>query len=158
MPLTGAAPAGSGVAALKYLGAYVARTAISDARIRAVTEQAVSFRWKNRDAGNRVETSILPGVEFVRRYLRHVLPRGLRSIRYYGFCHPAAKANRLRVQLHSGRPVQFGAPVAPAQPASSPPLCPHCRRPMRLLATFSAPHRQRGPPRLIASSAFSLIA
>jgi hypothetical protein len=47
-------------------------------------------------------------VEFVARYLRHVLPRGLRSIRYYGFCHPAARAKRLRVQTHAGGPVQFG--------------------------------------------------
>jgi hypothetical protein len=32
--------------------------------------------------------------EFVKRYLRHVLPSGLRSIRYYGFCHPAAKVKQ----------------------------------------------------------------
>ena len=36
--------------------------------------------------------------EFVKRYLRHVLPRGLRSIRSYGFCHPAARVKRLRIQ------------------------------------------------------------
>lgn len=140
-------PAGNGASALKYLGAYVARTAISDARIFQVTGQSVRFRWKNRDAGNRPETCVLPGVEFVARYLRHVLPRGLRSIRYYGFCHPAAKANRLRVQLHSGRPVELGACVAPAQPPSTAPLCPCCRQPMRLLLTLLAPWRQRGPPR-----------
>ena len=74
-------PAGNGASALKYLGAYVAKTAISDARILAVTDDSVVFRWKNRAAGNRVETQTLAGVEFVRRYLRHVLPKGLRSIR-----------------------------------------------------------------------------
>jgi hypothetical protein len=141
-------PAGNGASALKYLGAYVARTAIGDARILNVTDDTVAFRWKNRDAGNRQETCTLPGVEFLGRYLRHVLPRGLRSIRYYGFCHPAAKASRLRVQLHSGRPVQLGAAPTPASPSSTPPLCPHCRQPMLLLATIPSPHRQRGPPRL----------
>ncbi len=140
-------PAGNGASALKYLGAYVARTAISDARIVSVTEQTVTFRWKNRDAGNRLETTELSGVEFVTRYLRHVLPSGLRSIRYYGFCHPAAKAKRLRVQLHSGRPVDLGAVnLPPAAPASAP-LCPCCRQPMQLLLTIVTPWRQRGPPR-----------
>jgi hypothetical protein len=140
-------PAGNGACALKYLGAYVARTAIGDRRIVHVTEQSVSFRWKNRAADNRLETLTLPGVEFVRRYLRHVLPRGLHSIRYYGFCHPAAKASRLRVQLHSGQPVQLGASVSPAPPPAPLPLCPRCRQPMRLLLTIPAPYRQRGPPR-----------
>ena len=145
-------PAGNGASALKYLGAYVARTAIGDARILNVTDDTVTFRWKNRDAGNRQETCTLPGVEFVERYLRHVLPRGLRSIRYYGFCHPAAKAKRLRVQFHSGRPVQFGASVAPAQPSSTAPLCPHCRQPMRLLLILQSPYPKRGPPRHGTSS------
>lgn len=77
-------PAGNGASALKYLGNYVARTAISDARLVRVGEDTVTFRWKNRDAAHRTEICTLPGVEFVARYLRHVLPRGLRSVRYYG--------------------------------------------------------------------------
>ena len=139
-------PAGSGASALKYLGAYVARTAITDARIRQVSRHCVTFGWKNRDCANRLETTTLPGGEFVQRYLRHVLPRGLRSIRYYGFCHPTAKASRLRVQLHSGRPVQLGASQSSAPPPPSVPLCPCCRQPMRLLLIIPASHRQRGPP------------
>ncbi|MCC7375137.1 MAG: transposase, partial [Verrucomicrobiales bacterium] len=74
-----------------------------------VDETTVAFRWTNRDAGRRQETCTLTGVEFVKRYLRHVLPRGLRSIRSYGFCHPAARAKRIRIQCHAGGPVQFGA-------------------------------------------------
>ena len=140
-------PAGSGAAALKYLGAYVARTAIGDSRMVAVTDRTVSFHWKNRAAGNQLEIQTLPGVEFVRRYLRHVLPRGLRSIRYYGFCHPAAKANRLRVQLHSGRVVDFGVSTPIAAPPKILPLCPCCQKPMQLLRTLASPWRQRGPPK-----------
>jgi hypothetical protein len=139
-------PAGSGASALKYLGAYVARTAISDARIVNVSDQSVSFRWKNRDKGNRREISTVPGIEFVRRYLRHVLPRGLRSIRYYGFCHPAAKRSRLRVQFHSGLRVQFGADLPPDAAAATGPRCPYCGGQTRLLMTLSAPYHKRGPP------------
>ncbi len=140
--------AGTGAAALKYLGTYVARTAIYDARLVEVTEETVSFRWKNRDAG-RVDLCTLSGVQFVRRYLQHVLPRGLRSLRYYGFCHPAAKTKRLRVQCHAGGPIQLGATSLPA-PSAQPYLCPCCHHPMTFLRKISSPYRQRGPPRATA--------
>ena len=146
-------PAGSGTAAVKYLGTYVARTAITDARLVSLTNQAVTFRWKDRAHQNRSQSLTLPGIEFVRRYLRHVLPRGLRSVRYYGFCHPTAKASRLRVQLHSGKPLDLGlpalAPHAPHEviPQPSAPLCPKCRQPMQLLLSINLCQRNRGPPR-----------
>jgi hypothetical protein len=150
-------PAGNGASALKYLGAYVARTAISDGRIRQVSAQSVSFHWKNRDA-NRQETHTLPGVEFVQRYLHHVLPQGLRAIRYYGFCHPTAKSNRLRVQLHTGRCLQFGATTAVTPPPPAVPQCPCCRQPMRLVCTFLSQYRRRGPPSVGAQFSSSLSA
>ena len=138
--------AGAGRSALKYLGTYVARTAINDARLVNVTNQAVTFRWKNRARENRRELSTITGVEFVGRYLRHVLPRGLRSIRYYGFCHPAAKANRMRIQLHTGLAVEFGAVPEPAVAPATTPRCAGCGNPMRLVRRLSAPYKERGPP------------
>ena len=140
-------PSGSGVSALKYLGAYVSRTAITNARMLRVQSESVTFRWKDRSAGNQSRELTLSGVEFARRYLRHVLPTGLRSVRYYGFCHPTAKANRMRVQLHSGRPVQFGhtATLLPDQPHSACPTCPRCGQPMQLVFRLSACY-SRGPP------------
>jgi hypothetical protein len=50
----------------------------------------VTFSWKDRSDHNRRRELTLPGTEFVKRYLRHVLPKGLRSVRYSDFCHPAA--------------------------------------------------------------------
>ena len=141
-------PAGSGASTLKYLGAYVSRTAITNRRMLRVDPDSVTFRWKDRSEGNRNRELTLPGVEFVRRYLRHVLPVGLRSVRYYGFCHPTAKANRMRVQLHSGRPVQFGNTLTflPNQADSRCPTCPRCGQTMQLLFRVSAGYRNRGPP------------
>lgn len=138
---------GTGAAAIKYLGTYVARTAIRDERLVAVDDHSVTFRWKDRARG-RTETLTLPGVEFVRRYLRHVLPQGLRAVRYYGFCHPAAKANRLRVQCHSGWVVDLGAPAAatPDLSAQSPPRCPHCGGPTRRRGSLRGFARSRAPP------------
>jgi len=138
--------AGAGRSALKYLGTYVARTAINDARIVNLTDQAVTFRWKNRAQGNRRELSTLTGVEFVARYLRHVLPRGLRAIRYYGFCHPAAQANRLRLQFHTGLAVEFGAAVPVVPGESQTPVCAGCGKPMHLVLRLIAAYRERGPP------------
>jgi hypothetical protein len=146
-------PAGSGTAAVKYLGTYVARTAITDARLLSVTTQAVTFRWKDRAHQNRSRSLTLPGIEFVRRYLRHVLPRELRSVRYYGFCHPTAKTSRLRVQLHSGKPLDLGLPALAshpqpeALPAESSPRCPRCGQPMKLLLSINLGPMNRGPPR-----------
>lgn len=151
-------PAGSGGSALKYLSRYVARTAITNARMAAVDQNAVTFRWKDRSDHNQTKILTLPGVEFVGRYLRHVLPIGLRSIRYYGFCHPAAKARRMRVQLHSGRTVQFGATepaVSLGSIASPGPACPKCGRSMRLISSILPPQRSRGPP--LARSSITLI-
>jgi hypothetical protein len=139
-------PAGSGRTALRYLGTYVARTAINDARLVHVTDHSVTFRWKNRAKDNRSETSTISGVEFATRYLRHVLPRGLRSIRHYGFCHPSAKANRLRIQFHTGLAVDFGAEGPSPVPRASAPRCACCGKPMRLLLRLIAPYKKRGPP------------
>lgn len=141
-------PSGSGASALKYLGAYVSRTAITNARMLRVDSDSVSFRWKDRSDGNRSRELTLSGVEFVRRYLRHVLPAGLRSIRYYGFCHPAAKASRMRVQLHSQRPVQFGETLTLlAEPVDSAcPPCPRCGQPTQLLFCLSRCYSNRAPP------------
>jgi hypothetical protein len=128
------------------IGTYVTRTAINDARLVNVTDSSVTFRWKNRDQGNRRETVTLTGLEFVARYLRHVLPRGLRSIRYYGFAHPAAKANRLRVQFHTGLAVEFGAVPPPADVPSPVPRCAGCGNPLHLVLLLIAPYQERGPP------------
>jgi len=137
-------PAGSGATSVKYLGTYVASTAIKDQRLRRITDDSVSFRWKDRK--NKTSGTVtLPGVEFVTRYLRHVLPKGLRSVRYYGFCHPAAKATRLRIQLLSGMSVEFGDDSIPKR-KTPPPCCPHCNRPMHFLRRIPAPWSQRGPP------------
>jgi hypothetical protein len=150
-------PAGNGAAALKYLGAYVARTAISDARMVELTAQALTFRWKDRSQGSRTKSLTLPGTEFVRRYLRHVLPKGLRAIRYFGFCHPAAKANRLRLRLHTGLPVELGAAARAVAASSDSPMCPRCGEPMRLLLRIAASYQNRGPPVLAPETQLQAI-
>jgi hypothetical protein len=143
-------PFGNGQNIIKYLGAYVCRTAITDARLQSTTDTDVSFIWKDRQHGNVQKTETVSGVEFVERYLRHVLPSGLKAIRHYGFCHPAAKLKRERIAFHTGRPLLIGetADQVPRPPRpSGHPTCPCCGQPMKRIGRILPPWRQsRAPP------------
>lgn len=140
-------PFGSGENIIKYLGRYVCRTAIGDSRMVSVSDTHVSFRWKDRANGDAQRVETIEGKEFVKRYLRHALPRGLRAVRYHGFCHPAAKVKRERIAFHTGRPLLIGT-AAPAIP--KPPhvvSCRCCGEPMKkLLRLLPAWSRGRAPP------------
>jgi len=142
-------PFGSGENIIKYLGAYVCRTAIGDSRIVSITDTHVSFRWKDRAKGGAPRIETIAGREFVKRYLRHVLPRGLRAVRYHGFCHPAAKAKREAVAFHTGRPLLIGAAALPPRKPPRIVSCPCCGEPMKKLMRLLPEWRSaRGPPPL----------
>jgi len=83
---------------LRYLARYVFRVAITNNRIVAVDERSVTFRHKHR-ASNRWRTTRLSGHEFMRRFLQHVLPKGLHKIRYYGLWHPTRREQAARARL-----------------------------------------------------------
>jgi len=70
---------------LKYLARYTHRVAISNGRLVSLANDQVSFRWRNSKNGNRIDTMKLDAVEFMRRFLLHVLPPGFVKIRHFGF-------------------------------------------------------------------------
>lgn len=70
---------------LDYLGRYTHRIAISNERLVSLHEGRVTFRWKDRAHGNQEKLLTLDAHEFLRRFLLHVLPRGLVRVRHYGF-------------------------------------------------------------------------
>jgi hypothetical protein len=69
---------------LKYLARYTHRVAISNQRLISLENDRVTFRWKNYARGNQPATMTLKAVEFVRRFLLHVLPRGFVKVRHFG--------------------------------------------------------------------------
>lgn len=147
-------PFGSGENIIKYLGRYVCRTAIGDSRIASVTGTHVSFIWKDRARGDVRRTETIEGGEFVARYLRHVLPRGLRAVRHYGYCHPAAREKRERIAFHTGRPLLIGAAARAPEKGPRVAACHCCGGEMRpLLRLFPAWQRARPPPADTRSSA-----
>ena len=102
-------------AVLDYLSRYTNRTAIGAERLLAIRGDAVLLRVRGDDAGGeggeggeggkhggkrggkarRKRVVAVDGVEFVGRFLQHVLPSGFKRIRHYGLLAPAAKAERL---------------------------------------------------------------
>jgi Putative transposase len=71
---------------LAYLSRYTHRVAISNRRLISADETGVTFRWKDYriEGPDRYKTMTLPTHGFIRRFLTHVLPKGLHRIRHYG--------------------------------------------------------------------------
>jgi hypothetical protein len=87
-------PFGGPEHALRYLGVYTHRVAISNRRLVALEEDLVTFRWRDSANANKQRLMTLPVDEFLRRFLLHLLPRGFMRIRNFGFL-----ANRQRASL-----------------------------------------------------------
>ena len=77
-------PFGGPEQVLKYLARYTHRVAIANRRIVAVDAEHVTFEHKDYARGGTQRTMRLRHTEFLRRFLLHVLPKGLVRIRYYG--------------------------------------------------------------------------
>jgi hypothetical protein len=69
---------------INYLGRYTHRVAISNQRLTGITEDEVSFSWKDYKDRSKQKVMTLSGHEFIRRFLLHILPKGFCKIRYYG--------------------------------------------------------------------------
>ena len=118
---------GAAEASLKYLAPYVFRVAIADSRIVKVADRTVWFHYR-KPHSRRLRTLALDVLEFIRRFLQHVLPTGFMKVRYYGFMHANCAIPRERlvalIELASGFTI---SPVAAVVPEPPPPLlCPHC--------------------------------
>jgi Putative transposase/Transposase zinc-binding domain len=88
-------PMGGPAQVLEYLSRYTHRTAIGNQRIKSVTEQGVVFSVRaDTEGGKRLVR--LQGTEFVRRFMLHILPTGIKRIRHYGVLASACKGVKLR--------------------------------------------------------------
>ena len=85
---------------VRYLARYVNRIAISNRRLLGIEGDRVLLRYKDYRDGNRWKVKAIDGVQFMRRFLRHLLPPRLRHIRRCGFMG-ARFAPEKRVSLRS---------------------------------------------------------
>ncbi len=143
---------GSPEIVLKYLARYIHRVAISNYRLIAIEDGKVHFYWKDYADGNQQKIMALDGVEFIRRFLLHVVPSGFMRIRHFGFLahsHRAEKLELCRRLLH----VEQASDIAPAaqlatdqgtiKAAVPPNLCPACNE--GRLIVIEKIERQRSP-------------
>jgi hypothetical protein len=141
---------------LRYLGRYTHRVAISSSRLTNASSDAVTFRTKNG------KTITLNPVEFLRRFVQHVLPDGLHKIRHYGLYASAnADKNLLTARAVLAAPGCTKNAIPPSSPPASwadllqrltgrdPTRCPNCDFPLERVPVLRP--TSRAPPRGIAA-------
>jgi hypothetical protein len=144
-------PFGGAQHALRYLGQYTHRVAISNHRLITLADDTVPFRWRDSAHHNKKRLMTLPVDEFLRRFLLHVLPPGFVRIRYFGWMAHRRCVGSLppcfELLAQSGRFLE--AKLAEKGTLSPRPLwtCPQCGGPMVLIERLSPMElRFRSPP------------
>ena len=118
---------------LDYLGRYTHRVAISNSRLRTIDHNArtVTFTYKDYAQASVIKPLPLTGVEFIRRFLLHLLPHGFTKIRHYGLLGNNRRHQRVplaRTALETS-PLRFCPKPRqrPPAPTTTPLICPHCQ-------------------------------
>jgi len=119
---------GKGLSAFKYLSRYLYRGVLPESNIVSNQDGNVTFKYvESRTGDTRYRT--VKGEDFLWLVLQHVLPKGFRRVRDYGFLHGNAK--KLLSLVHMVLHVLIQARITRSRPAF---LCPKCHAPMRITA------------------------
>jgi hypothetical protein len=132
---------GGASAVLRYLGRYTHRVAISNHRLRAFDGERVTFQWKDYAHENQSRTMTLSAMEFLRRFVQHILPRGFVRIRQSGFLANTYRTTRValaRTLLSAVRTIGATPPTATETPTVATWACPRCGAAMILGPILSA--------------------
>ena len=137
-------PFGGPEAVLAYLSRYTHRVAISNRRLIAADATSVTFKYKDYriEGAERYKTMTLDTHEFIRRFLMHVLPKGLHRIRHYGLLANSGRAeNVARARELLAVPPRVEEPddpktAEPDEPRVLPRPCPCCGGRMIIIETF----------------------
>lgn len=139
-------------AVLAYLSQYTHRIAISNSRLVAYDDKAITFKWKDYrlKGSKRYTTMTLAADEFLRRFLMHVLPQGFHRIRHFGLFANHQRRRRLQqVRDLLGEGVANNASAEQAGEVSCKPpafVCRTCGIALVILEVLVRPQRARAPP------------
>ena len=141
---------GSGQRALRYLAPYIFRVAITNRRIVSLNDDptgglpTVTFRYRPSGSRHWHLCTVLV-LEFIRRFLQHVLPKGFVKVRYYGLFSSGQRA-RLRQVVAWLKPTATPPPKQEEPEVAESPVptvmvrvCPLCGQPLRPVQTLSKP-------------------
>jgi hypothetical protein len=130
---------------LEYLSRYTHRVAISNRRIMSFAGGKVTFRWRDYRDGNRMKVSTIDAMEFVRRFLLHVLPDRFVRIRYFGFLTNARRGQNIE---RARELVGYTEPEVVREREKFRVLCPECMAIVygRNAGRSSDPRTDRPPP------------
>lgn len=119
--------------ALTYLAPYVFKVAISNRRLVSLTDRTVTFTYR-KPGSARLRTTTLDAIEFLRRFLQHVLPDGFMKVRHFGFMQAscAIPPDTLRLMILQAQGVDC-QPTRMAHPAPFVACCPTCGGPMQVV-------------------------
>jgi hypothetical protein len=141
--------AGRGEQLLNYLARYVFRIAIANSRLESIEDGKVRFRYTDNQT-QQMRHITLSGIEFIHRFLQHVLPRGATKVRHYGIFSPSCKSQlepaRLLLTLDPNSPSVSPPPAPDSENKPSEPIrCPLCRVGILILVETQPPQRSRSP-------------
>jgi hypothetical protein len=139
-------------AVVRYLARYTSRIAMSNARIAGVDPESreVRFRWKDYRDGGRVKERTLPGKTFVWLFSRHLVPKGYRRIRYFGWLVGSATALD---RLSGNGPGKVDEKATPKKP----PPCGRCQGTEWSYLTFFSAIGRKAPDPNPPRERFSLV-
>ena len=142
---------GGATAVLRYLGRYTHRVAISNHRLLAFDGERVTFQWKDYAHGDQRRTMTLTAMEFLRRFVQHILPRGFVRIRQSGFLANTCRTARVTLartvlavstapspETTDNAPAPEPSPATPPAPPRATWACPACGAAMHLGPVLSA--------------------
>ena len=144
---------GSGEKALIYLGRYLYRGVIAEKDIVACGNGQVSFRYRDAKSA-KMELRTVSGAHFLWLVLQHVLPKGFRRARNFGFLHPNCK--RLIALLHLLLKLAPGRST-PWFKARAPILCTCCGAVMVIVKTQIRSVLRQAVPGTIASNGAAIV-
>lgn len=99
-------PFGGPEQVVEYLSRYTHKVAISNHRLKQLTEKEVIFQFKDYRNHSRTKLMQLSGEEFLRRFSMHFLPSGFHRMRHYGFLSNRNKGKLKRLQMQMGIPIK----------------------------------------------------
>ena len=117
---------GSGASSLKYLAPYVFRVAISNHRILSAENHQVTFGYRKPNS-RRLRTTTIDTLEFIRRFLQHVLPTGFMKIRHYGFLSKSGSVSIPTIRKMISQISEITLPQPSAELSTPPHHSPTCR-------------------------------